>query len=330
MGLKGKLKGAIKGTKNLIAESDDFLDNSKTVNSVARGLGSGLGTWANQIAAAPAGLAYRGYLDDEGQYQIKRNLWGKDVLGNLGSHLNAQEAAGYDTGGRQKGFGLDSITNTIKATNRIGKAFQEDKETPEWVKTSVGLGADPTTYVGVGAMGKIGTKLGKPGLLLQGSKNPVGALLEGPGSLRKIAGLTAGMSAASEISSRTGNKYDDYLLPLVGGGIGMKAAGGKDVLSNSVIRSKNGDVFRDLGTHIENEKTLPTVAPGSQWKSVLKAKGVTEKEMAWNGLDEEFLNRNKISKQDVLNRIKENNFDIEERILDSNLSRNSPISPDGG
>lgn len=89
-------------------------------------------------------------------------------------------------------------------------------------------------------------------------------------------------------------------------------SGSGSFLKNSIIQDKSGDVFRDISKHINEQEKLPYVAPGNQWRGILKSVGITEREMEQNGLDKEFFSQGKITRQAVLDRIREVDFDIEE------------------
>ena len=251
-------------------------------------------------------------------------------FGNQNKWENEFEKQGRDKNSFKSAFSL----------TKAGGKYWDESNLPTGAKVAGDFALDPSMYIPAGTIGRLSAKSGLAGtrfgrVALGGatkyddagraigkvgassrSARIAGGFLEGAG--RNTLGMSAGAGLLSEGAAHTPWEGDDYLSSLAGGIIGSTAQGlasKKIGMKNNVIRDKSGDVFRDLSTHIENEPTLPRVAPGTQWKQMLNAKGVTQRELEWNGLDDEFFNRGKVTREEILRKIKENDFDIEETIL---------------
>jgi len=250
---------------------------------------------------------------------------GTGIIGQSRKERDAEEDAIYRRYGQKAPKGLNQ---------RLMQGAREWDESnlPGWAKTTGDFVFDPSMYIPAGTIGKLSTRAGiagtRFGKLALGSEKAgassrsariLGGLLEGAGAKGTLA-IGAGSAAGQAVSGITDNTYDDFAFQLAGGvlgGAGLHLSQAKaSARKQNVIEDNSGLVFRDVAKHIEEQgNQLPRVAPGQQWKQVLKSKGITDREMEWNGLDEEFFSKGKVSREEVLNRIKENDFDIEETIL---------------
>lgn len=196
---------------------------------------------AGEYVGQPVASMALGMQNSERKWDEKNQKWYRDrpkpgptaitSLGVTGT-LDALQDAGW---------------NPIKAYQESRKAWDETLDNPNMSgieKAVWRAGADPLTYVPVGAVGRIGGKLGTgvAKTLLTSSKSPIGAVVEGAGK------LTPALVAGSEAGRWTAEKYDipfmndeteNIVLPLVLGGFsaGLTAKQLKARKASNVVKA---------------------------------------------------------------------------------------------
>lgn len=292
----------------------------------ALNIGSDLGTGAFTSRFADP------YKDDQGNLKAKFSgssfrQGATSIFGNAREWKEAQGGGG-------------GLGNAFRNVRNQGREQYWDSNLPMGAKVAGSLALDPTMYVPTGAIGRGSTALGlsgtKFGKLALGSEKVgatsrtarvAGGLLEGMGKYTLPAAAAAGVS--SEITSRTPWKGDDILggfaAPVIGSSIAKKFE--PMTTKQNVIKDQHGDVFRDLGTYIDT-KEFPDKLHVNKWRSMLQGKGVTSRELEFNGVADLLRERKgDVTKAEILDTIEKNNFDIEETI--SEPGKTLSVYPDG-
>lgn len=257
------------------------------VENLVKRTGSDVWAGANytsNLGAAMLGQRFARPVDDgqgglKGQFSLSSVRKG-DIIEPLLRGKFKQAAFGNQPEWNKKikergGDGADS-NNPLKLadTLRHREKYYANSNLPEGVKAAGYVAADPTMYIPAGIVGKLSTKTGvagtKIGKLLLGAEGVgatsrsariAGGLLEG--APRLALPIAAGVGLGTQAATMTGNKFDDALLPLLGGAIGAKfAGGGLDSGKKLGVRQIDPEVdgireeLKSLRSDINNDKDL--------------------------------------------------------------------------
>lgn len=184
--------------------------NIPTLGQVGSGLMAGLNAGREYVGGPLAGALADPYVNDQGRIDLT----------SMGSNMTRGEGGWYQN--------ARASDQSIRENLSPG------------LRTAYDIGTDPLTYLGPGIAGKIGQGIPALKPVLSGSRNPIGALVEGVGPKRALP-LAAGAGLGTELANRfdipmVSEPVEQFAGGLLGGVAGLGAMG-RGAITPPVMRA---------------------------------------------------------------------------------------------